>query len=90
MDIIITISERNELIRKNISLPKDLLPNITRNYYEYKPDGEIVAFIDRTYVDEIVIVLPCGYFQRFWIDCTDKQALTRVENMKQEGFKSAI
>jgi hypothetical protein len=62
---------------------------IHRKYYEYKPDGLIEAYIDRTYADEVAIILPCGYFQRLWIDCTDKEALKRVENMKKEGIKSA-
>lgn len=67
----------------------DLYKN-ARHYYEFKQEGKVVATIDRTFVDDIAVKLPCGYFQRFWADFTDEQAVIEILKMKEKKIISLI
>ncbi len=60
-----------------------------RDFYEFKTvGGKVIAMIDRTFADDIAVKLPCGYYQRFWADYTDKQAVKVIRKMKRDGIKS--
>jgi hypothetical protein len=64
--------------------------NIQRNFQDIKKGEKVIGQIDRTYSDEIYVILPCGYSQRFWIDLTDEQAIKRCEHMKKLGIETNL
>ncbi|WP_272152182.1 hypothetical protein [Tenacibaculum aiptasiae] len=47
----------------------------------YLENGKELAKIDRCSKD-ILVKLPCGYYQRFWANITDKEAVSRTIKMK--------
>ncbi len=59
-----------------------------RDYYNFMKHGKVVAQIDRTYSDEISVILPCGYKQRFWGRDTDYEAVQTTLKMKDLGVDS--
>ena len=59
-----------------------------KSYYPVKKDGEIIGFINRMFTDDVSVKLVCGYKQRFWIDITDEDAISRCHKMKQLKINS--
>ncbi len=59
-----------------------------RNYYDFHKHGKVVAQVDRTYANEILVLLPCGYRQRFWGKDTDNEAVRTTLKMKDLGVDS--
>ncbi len=64
------------------------MSNIHRSYYQVYDGSVFIGSVDRTFADDIAVILPCGYSQRFWIDCSDKEAIARCNEMKLAGLPS--
>ena len=45
--------------------------------------------VSRTFADEVKVILPCGYTQRFWdIAAMDTDLVQRTRLMKSQNIKS--
>ncbi|GGG29263.1 hypothetical protein GCM10011344_32640 [Dokdonia pacifica] len=66
-------------------MSRELFERDFKPYFENKKE---VAKINRSYPPEIIVVLSCGYTQRFAHQMDDENAVARCRMMKRKGIET--